>query len=65
MTITSGSDPVLLNPTWYQVANGFAQLGTKRLVGAIDDLLLLFCLAIPFRRIKQLAPIIVALAAGE
>jgi HupE / UreJ protein len=65
MTITSGSDPVLLNPTWYQVANGFAQLGIKRLVGGIDDLLFLLCLVIPFRRVKQLAPIIVVLAAGE
>ena len=65
MTIASGSEPVLLNPNWYQVADGFALLGIKRLISAIDDLLLLLCLVIPFREIKQLVPIVVAFSAGE
>jgi hypothetical protein len=64
MTVASGSAPVMLNPTRYQVVDGFVLLGIKRSISAIDNLVLLLCLIIPFRRIKQLVPILVGLAAG-
>jgi hypothetical protein len=65
MTIASGSDRVLLNPTWYQAAGGFIVLGIERFVSGIDDLLMLLCLVIPFRRIRELVPVIAALAVGH
>jgi HupE / UreJ protein len=65
MTITSGSDRVLLDPTWYQVADGFVVLGAERFVTGLDNLLIVLCLIIPSRRIRELVPVIAAFAVGQ
>lgn len=65
MMITSGSGPVALNPTWYQAAGGFIGLGMQHILSGVDHLLFLFCLIIPFRRLKGLIPVITAFTLGH
>ncbi|HYY70746.1 MAG TPA: HupE/UreJ family protein [Terriglobales bacterium] len=60
MVITGGSGPVALNPAWYQAAGGFVVLGIEHILSGIDHLLFLFCLVIPFRRLRGLIPVITA-----
>ena len=60
MIITGGSGPVALNPAWYQAAVGFVILGTEHILSGTDHLLFLFCLVIPFRRLRGLIPVITA-----
>jgi hypothetical protein len=60
MLITGGSGPVALNPAWYQAAGGFVVLGIGHILSGIDHLLFLFCLIIPFRRLRGLIPVITA-----
>jgi HupE / UreJ protein len=60
MLITGGSGPVALNPTWYFAASGFVVLGIEHILSGIDHLLFLFCLIIPFRRLRGLIPVITA-----
>jgi hypothetical protein len=60
MLITGGSGPVVLNPAWYQAAGGFVVLGIGHILSGIDHLLFLFCLIIPFRRLRGLIPVITA-----
>jgi HupE / UreJ protein len=60
MMITGGSGPVALNPAWYQAASGFVVLGIEHILSGIDHLLFLFCLVIPFRRLRGLIPVITA-----
>jgi hypothetical protein len=60
MMITGGSGPVALNPAWYHAASGFVLLGIEHILSGIDHLLFLFCLIIPFRRLRGLIPVITA-----
>lgn len=60
MLITGGSGPVSLNPAWYEAAGGFIVLGIQHILSGIDHLLFLFCLIIPFRRVRGLIPVITA-----
>ena len=60
MIITSGSEPVSLNPTWYEAAGSFVELGIRHILSGIDHLLFLFCLVIPFRRARGLFSVITA-----
>jgi hypothetical protein len=60
MMITGGSEPVALNPAWYQAGSGFVVLGIEHILSGIDHLLFLFCLVIPFRRLRGLISVITA-----
>ncbi len=60
LLVTASSGPVALNPAWYQAASGFVVLGIGHILSGIDHLLFLFCLVIPFRRLRGLIPVITA-----
>ena len=60
MIIKGGTDPVPLNPTWYQAVGSFIELGIEHILSGIDHLLFLFCLVIPFRRLRGLFAVITA-----
>jgi hypothetical protein len=49
---------VRLDPRWYQAALTFVRLGFAHILDGIDHLLFVFCLVIPFRRIRPLVAII-------
>ena len=50
------SDPglVRLDPRWHQAALNFVRLGFFHILDGIDHLLFLFCLVIPFRKLRSL-----------
>lgn len=58
MVITSRSGRVVLNPGWYQAAASFVALGVEHILSGIDHLLFLLCLVIPFRRLREVVPIV-------
>ena len=60
MIIEGGSEPKPLNPTWYDAAGSFVGLGIEHILSGIDHLLFLFCLVIPFRRVRGLFSVITA-----
>ncbi|HEV8038922.1 MAG TPA: HupE/UreJ family protein [Bryobacteraceae bacterium] len=49
---------VRLDPHWYQAALTFVRLGFLHILEGTDHLLFLFCLVIPFRRLRALIPIV-------
>ena len=51
---------VRLDPRWYQAALSFVVLGFEHIMDGIDHLLFVFCLVIPFRRIRPLIAIVTA-----
>jgi hypothetical protein len=51
---------VRLDPNWYHAAWLFVVMGFHHILEGIDHLLFLFCLVIPFRRIRPLIPIVTA-----
>jgi hypothetical protein len=53
-------DPGLLrlDPTWHQAALRFVGLGFLHILEGTDHLLFLFCLVIPFRRLRTLIPVV-------
>ena len=51
---------VRLDPRWYQAALRFVQAGFFHILDGTDHLLFLFCLVIPFRRLRALIPIVTA-----
>jgi HupE / UreJ protein len=51
---------VRLDPSWYQAAFRFVELGFFHILGGTDHLLFLFCLVIPFRSIRALIPVVTA-----
>ncbi len=53
-------DPGLirLDPSWRQAAGRFIELGFQHILDGTDHLLFLFCLAIPFRKLRSLVPIV-------
>ena len=52
------SGPVLLDPRWFQAAWRFAKDGFFHILDGSEHVLFLFCLLIPFRRLKALVPIV-------
>jgi hypothetical protein len=54
------ADPglVRLDPRWYQAAGRFVEAGFFHILDGTDHLLFLFCLVIPFRRLRSLIPIV-------
>ena len=63
--VTATSGQVSLNPTWYRAAGGFVALGVNHILSGIDHLLFLFCLVIPFRKLRSLLPVISAFTLGH
>src|SRR6202040_1348151 len=55
-------DPGLvhLDPRWFQAAGQFVKLGFLHILDGTDHLLFLFCLVIPFRRLRGLIPVVTA-----
>src|SRR5215467_710571 len=51
---------VRLDPRWHQAALNFVHLGFLHILDGTDHLLFLFCLVIPFRRLRSLIPVITA-----
>jgi HupE / UreJ protein len=51
---------VRLDPKWYHAADLFVIAGFQHILEGTDHLLFLFCLVIPFRRIRPLIPIVTA-----
>ena len=49
---------VRLDPEWFQAAFSFVRLGFLHILEGTDHLLFLFCLVIPFRRMRALIPIV-------
>jgi len=60
MVITSRSGRVVLNPGWYQAAASFVTMGVEHILSGVDHLLFLLCLVIPFRRLREVVPIVTA-----
>ena len=51
---------VRLDPRWHQAALRFVNLGFLHILEGTDHLLFLFCLVIPFRRLRALIPVVTA-----
>jgi hypothetical protein len=51
---------VRLDPRWYQAALQFVAFGFHHILDGLDHLLFVFCLVIPFRRIRPLIAIVTA-----
>jgi hypothetical protein len=51
---------VRLDPRWHQAALRFVRLGFDHILDGIDHLLFIFCLVIPFRRIRPLVGVVTA-----
>ena len=51
---------VRLDPRWFQAAGRFVELGFFHILDGTDHLLFLFCLVIPFRRLRALIPVVTA-----
>ena len=49
---------VRLDPRWHQAAFRFVALGFQHILDGVDHLLFVFCLVIPFRRLRSLVAII-------
>ena len=49
---------VRLDPRWYQAAARFVDMGFLHILDGTDHLLFLFCLIIPFRRFRELVPVV-------
>jgi hypothetical protein len=58
--LTSRSGWVALDPRWHRAAWVFVQAGVHHILSGLDHLLFLLCLAIPFRRLWSLVPVITA-----
>ena len=51
---------VVLDPSWRQAAWQFVKLGFNHILDGTDHLLFLFCLVIPFRRLRSLVAVVTA-----
>jgi hypothetical protein len=49
---------VRIDPEWYQAAGRFVGLGFEHILSGTDHLLFLFCLVIPFRRVRELVIVV-------
>jgi hypothetical protein len=65
-SFTWQGDPgrVVLDPNWPEVAAQFIRWGFSSFLGGTDYLLFLFCLVLPFRRVRDLVPVTAALASA-
>jgi hypothetical protein len=51
---------IRLDPSWWHAAWLFVKMGFHHILGGTDHLLFLFCLVIPYRRVRPLIPIVTA-----
>jgi hypothetical protein len=58
-------EPFRLNPTWDQSAAHFIQLGFSHILSETDHLWFLLCLVLLFRRVRMLAPFVIAFTAAH
>jgi hypothetical protein len=56
---------VRLDPRWHQAALRFVSLGFYHILDGIDHLLFVFCLVIPFRRLRPLIAIVTSFTAAH
>jgi len=56
--LRTGAGEVAIDPRWYQAAWIFIKAGFFHILDGADHLLFLFCLVIPFRRLRPLVAII-------
>jgi hypothetical protein len=56
---------VRLDPRWHQAAGRFIALGFEHILDGTDHLLFLFCLVIPFRRLRALVGVVTAFTAAH
>jgi hypothetical protein len=56
---------VRLDPRWHQAAWRFVALGFEHILDGTDHLLFLFCLVIPFRRLRSLVAVVTAFTAAH
>ena len=56
---------VRLDPRWHQAALRFVSLGFQHILDGIDHLLFVFCLVIPFRRLRPLIAIVTSFTAAH
>ncbi|HBY98045.1 MAG TPA: hypothetical protein DEP84_29565 [Chloroflexi bacterium] len=55
--VTSLDGRVALDPRWYQAMRVFVKTGFFHILDGLDHLLFLLCLAVPFRRLRDLLPV--------
>ena len=65
LQVTSRSGRVALNPTAYEAARRFFLEGTGSLLQATDYLLLLACLLLPLRSLREIATVVAAVSVGR
>jgi hypothetical protein len=56
---------VRLDPRWHQAAFRFVALGFEHILDGTDHLLFLFCLVVPFRRLRSLVAVVTAFTAAH
>jgi hypothetical protein len=56
---------VRLDPEWHEAAWRFMQMGFFHFLDGSAPLMFLFCLVIPFRRVRELIPVVVAFAVAH
>jgi hypothetical protein len=56
---------VRLDPRWHQAALRFVSLGFRHILDGIDHLLFIFCLVIPFRRLRPLIAVVTSFTAAH
>jgi HupE/UreJ protein len=54
-----------LDPAWHQTAGAFAAMGFRHVLAGVDHLLFMLCLAIPFRRLRELGVVATAFAVAS
>jgi HupE/UreJ protein len=65
IVITSLSGPVHLNPSRSNAASGFLAFGIVSIVRNVEYLLLLLCLVLPLRGLRQLLPVLGTFTVGH
>ncbi|MDP2956929.1 MAG: HupE/UreJ family protein [Longimicrobiales bacterium] len=58
--VTGDPGVVNLDPRWHQAALSFVRLGFLHILDGVDHLLFLFCLVVPFRRLRPLVWVVTA-----
>jgi hypothetical protein len=56
--LSGDSNPVALDPSWFQAAHTFIESGVEHILGGIDHLLFLLCLVLPMRSLSRLLPVV-------
>lgn len=63
--LATGAGRVALDPRWHQAAWVFVKAGFFHILDGLDHLLFLFCLVIPFRRLRPLIAVITSFTAAH